>query len=281
MGLYDRDYMREEESGYRPRPPGAPWSPTIALLFVLGAVYLVQIVVGLGADRWIENQFGLSLAGIRSGCIWQFVTFQFLHGSIPHLLLNGITLYSFGRFMEQQLGRGRFLLLYFISGTAGGLLQILATWLLRQDPVVPAVGASAGIAGLLGAFMLAYPNLQLILFPLPFKIRAWTLLWIVLPISIIGTAFPNLPVLGGIAHAAHLGGLLAGGAFIRFRLKTKSQAPPPFLSKTPPPEEIAQDDFIRDKVDPILEKIAAHGIHSLSERERKVLEEARKRMGKS
>lgn len=282
MGLYDRDYMRDDQPGYRPKRAAAPWSPTIALLVVLGVIFVGQSVLRLKGNEWLELNFALSLDGIRSGHLWQLLTFQFLHGGFFHLLLNGITLFSFGRFLEGEFGRGRFLALYFISGTAGGVLQMVATWLLRQPAEMHVVGASAGIAGLLGAFMLSYPDLRLMVFPIPFKIRAWTMLWIVLPISILGTVWPNMPLLGGIAHAAHLGGLLAGGAFIRWAAKSpRPITPPPFLSQTPAAAkaETAKDDFIASEVDPILDKIAKQGIHSLTERERKVLAEAREKMG--
>ena len=299
MGLYDRDYMRDEEPGYRP-VRARPWSPTIGLLVALGAIFLAQgIVARLNGMPWsyflfgapagigvpldpLAANFALSLAGIKQWQLWQLLTFQFLHGGILHLLLNGVTLFSFGRFLERELGRGRFLALYFISGTAGGLLQVTATWLLRQNPDVPVVGASAGIAGLLGAFMLSYPDLRLMVFPIPFKIRAWTMLWIVLPVSVIGTVFP----FGGVAHAAHLGGLLAGGAFVRWNWGSRRHAtPPPFInapSDVPVQSkaEAAKDDFIASEVDPILEKIHTHGIHSLTEREREILAKARSQIEK-
>ncbi|MEY4386187.1 MAG: hypothetical protein RLY20_1470 [Verrucomicrobiota bacterium] len=281
MGLYDRDYMREEKPGYFSRPRrSAPWSATIILLVTLGVIFLVQVAMMLRGNRWMEYELGLSLAGILKGHIWQLLTFQFLHGSVLHIVLNGVTLYSFGRFLEQQLGRGRFLALYFISGTAGGLLQVLATMLLRQDASTPVVGASAGIAGLLGAFMLSYPDIPLMFFPIPFKIRAWTMLWIVLPLSVIGSIFP----FGGIAHAAHLGGLLAGGAFIRWtwRARRRPTPPPVIISSMPPPPKIvaSPNDYIASEVDPILDKIAKQGIHSLTDHERKVLETARSKMQK-
>lgn len=280
MGLYDREYMREDEPGYR-HVRSNPWSPTVALLIVLGAVFVIQFALQLKGSHWLDAHGALSLEGIRAGRIWQLVTFQFLHGNLLHLALNGMTLYSFGRFLEQDLGRGRFLALYFISGTAGGLLQVVATWLLRQDPAIPVVGASAGISGLLGAFILSHPEVRLMMFPIPFKFRAWSLLWIVLPLSVIGTVFP----FGGIAHAAHLGGLLAGGAFTRWTWTARRNLfPPVALDRTPEDEglkaaEKRTDEFIASEVDPILEKIHAHGIHSLTEREREILAKARSKIG--
>lgn len=278
MGLYDRDYMRDEEPAYRRSRPAKPWSPTIVILVVLGVVFVLQTLLHLKGSIWLELHFALSLSGIRAGHLWEVVTFQFLHAGFLHLALNGMTLYSFGRFLEVEFGRGRFLALYFISGTAGGILQMIAAWLLRQPPEIPVVGASAGIAGVLGAFILSYPDMRLILFPIPFKIRAWNLLWILLPMSVIGTVYP----FGGIAHAAHLGGLLAGGAFTRWAWKSRPTTPPPLFTAPPAPTraEKAQEDFIASEVDPILDKIAKQGIHSLTERERKILETAKARMEK-
>lgn len=281
MGLYDREYMREDEPGYRPVRPD-PWSPTVALLIVLGAVFVVQFALQWKGNFWLDTHGALSLTGIRAGQVWQLVTFQFLHGNLLHLALNGMTLYSFGRFLEQDLGRSRFLALYFISGTAGGLLQVIATWLLRQDPAIPVVGASAGIAGLLGAFILSHPEVRLMMFPIPFKFRAWSLLWVVLPLSVIGTVFP----FGGIAHAAHLGGMLAGGAFTRWTWAARrNKLTPPTLDPAPTDEirqaaEKRTEEFIASEVDPILEKIHAHGIHSLTEREREILAQARSKIGR-
>ena len=155
MGLYDRDYMREDEPAYRRRSPGAPWSPTIVLLVILGVVFVAHgIVANLAGIPWMiflgftsggdhlpldpmTKNFALSLAGVEDGRFWQLLTFQFLHGNLLHLALNGITLYNFGRFMEQFIGRGKFLTLYFLSGIAGGLLQVAATWLLHQPPTNP------------------------------------------------------------------------------------------------------------------------------------------------
>jgi membrane associated rhomboid family serine protease len=283
MGLYDRDYMRSGEVVYR-RPRSAPWSPTIALLVVLVIIFLFQNLMPIRAYRWFEQTFALSLEGIKQGYLWQFLTFQFLHGGFLHILLNGVALYSLGRFMEQVIGRGRFLALYFLSGIAGGALQTLVTLLLDHKDI-PVVGASAGIAGLLGAFALMYPHqrLTILLFVFPVNVRAAVLLWSFIGLSVFGVIAP----FGRIAHAAHLGGILAGLAYVRFSLRRPPSGPrfydgsaPPFISTTtspPPPSSPA--DFIASEVDPILEKIATQGIHSLTERERRVLDEARKRMG--
>ena len=281
MGLYDRDYMRDDEPGYRP-VRATPWSPTIALLVVLGVIFLGQTALHLQGSYWLEENFALSLDGIQHWRLWQLLTFQFLHGGILHIALNGITLYSFGRFMEQVLGRSRFLALYFLSGIFGGVLQVGATFVMRQPADITVVGASAGIAGLLGAFALMHPHQLVVLFPIPFKVRALTMLWIALGVSVVGTIVP----FGGLAHAGHLGGLLGGIAYVyanRQRKQTSynSSSIPPFLkTNTASPRVADPKDFIEREVNPILDKIATQGIHSLTERERKILEEARARMDK-
>ena len=284
MGLYDRDYMRSDDSGGFRRVTATPWSPTIALLVVLIAIFLLQMLLQMRGSFWFERNFALSLEGILHGHIWQLLTFQFLHGGIWHIALNGITLYSFGRVMERTIGYNRFLTLYFLAGTLGGILQIVATFVLRQPAYGLVVGASAGIAGVVGAFAMMYPHQGIILFPIPMPIKARTILWVAVGLSVVGTIIP----FGGVAHAAHLGGLLGGIAFVKYLRRGprswQQPAPrrtPPIINVSSPPSRPTEPaDFITSEVDPILDKIATQGIHSLTERERKILETARSRMGK-
>ena len=281
MGLYDRDYMRGPEPRFR-RFRVNPWSPTITLLVLLAVIYLVQWVMRLQGNHWIEYNLSLSLNGIREGAYWQLFTFQFLHDNGLHLLLNGVGLYSCGRAVEAILGRRRMLILYFLSGTAGGVLQIVISLLLRQNPDISVVGASAGISGLLAAFIMCQPDARLIVFPIPIPIRGWILLWIVVAVSIWGTVFP----FGRVAHAAHLGGLLAGGAFIRWSRRKQHHPDPDWLvpptPQKPPLAEPPADPKVGDddEVNAILEKINARGIQSLTDRERKVLDRAHSRLNK-
>src|SRR2546423_2115739 len=117
--LDDRSYMKSSPLERRP--------VTITLLIVLVVVYVIQSCLTLYGDYSINEWFGLSLDGIKHLRLWQLVTFQFLHEApMPfHLLFNCLGLYFFGRAVEDALGRGGFLLLYFLSGTLGGLVQLL------------------------------------------------------------------------------------------------------------------------------------------------------------
>jgi hypothetical protein len=216
-----------------------------------------------------------------------------------HLLLNCWAIYVFGREVEETLGRTRFLTLYFSSGVIGGLLQALAGVLLPDRFGGPMVGASAGAFGLVAAFATLYPERPLMLllfFIIPVSMRAKFLLLFSALLTVFGLVFP----MDNIAHAAHLGGLLTGLVFVRYathwnwhwpRLqRPRSQPVRPLVhaqrrvsapwgqKQGSADEDLPPDEFLSKAVDPILDKISAHGIQSLTERERRILETAREKM---
>jgi len=310
MGLADRHYMRQPS--YHPH-----WSATVALVIVNVFAFILQITVlppALGDDY-----LALSLEGIRRGFVWQLLTFQFMHGGWVHLLVNCWAIYVFGREVEQVLGKARFLTLYFSSGVVGGLFQMSGAWIWPSHfggAVVPVVGASAGGFGLVAAFATLGPERQLTMllyFVVPIKMRARSLLWLCLLLTGLGIAFPDSFFGGNVAHAAHLGGILTGFAWIklgwhrdyvrlpwealldrwrqRHPLKSRQRKrelveaasfkmPRWPRAESEDPADLPSEEFISREVDPILDKISAHGIQSLTERERKILEAARNRMAK-
>jgi membrane associated rhomboid family serine protease len=296
--LDDRDYMRDADS-YRPR-----WPVVNILLAVNVAVFvLIEVLqfyrIPADSDA-VSGMFALSLEGLRHGRLWQLVTFQFLHGGPLHLLFNALMLYFFGRAVEEALGRAGLLKLYFSSGVAGGLLQMLAAWWLPAHfgHSISVVGASAGVFGLVAAFAAIFPDriiTLLLFFIIPITLRARTLLWISAGLAVFGMVVPR----DTIAHAAHLGGMLAGLAFVKWFVHAERSPGRwrPFrrremarvrsgggvsLRRVPSEEggEPTTEEFISREVDPILDKISAHGIHSLTERERKILEAARNKMSR-
>jgi len=136
---------------------------------------------------------------------WQLLTSAFLHGGLPHIAINMFVLYSFGRMVERAVGSGRFAVLYFASVLAAGVVQLLVVTATADQGAVPTVGASGGVFGVLLAFAFLYPHaLVMLMFP-PIPMKAWVL--------VIGYAAIELTsgVLGtgqGVAHFAHLGGML-------------------------------------------------------------------------
>ena len=167
--------------------------------------------------------YSLSLNGLRAGAWWQTITFQFLHGGWVHLTLNLLLLHSIGPVLETTIGRGRFVLLYLISGSIGGLVHLLGAW---SSPALfghPVVGASAGICGVLAALSALYAEeeVRVYLFMIiPLKLRAKFLLLIVALISVLGVIVANGVIriprfgweipMGNVAHLAHLGGFVGG-----------------------------------------------------------------------
>jgi len=294
MALADRKYMRDT---YNP-----PRYATILMVGLIVAFVIESIFFfygGFNSFRYL----GLTASGLGQGYFWQLLTFQFLHAA-PwpwHVLFNCLGLYFFGRPVEEILGSKRFLTLYFLSGIVGGLVQVLTTIALPKHPDVPVVGASAGVCGMIAIFCSLQPMRELTawIYFFPVTVRARYFLWFLGLLSLFGVLVP----FDFVAHGAHLGGILVGIVFVRWfyqtnrlaelwhRLRGPRRSRPPVklrfpktapwqAGKPPRPDEPGGSDFITKEVDPILEKISAHGIHSLTERERRILEAARSRMEK-
>jgi membrane associated rhomboid family serine protease len=296
MAIADRHYMRDSDSG---RLGTAPVWLVILILNIV--VFFAEYARGRESYYYYRFlEYGaLSLDGVKHWYLWQFLTFQFLHDGLPHLVLNSVVLWSFGRHVEAALGRRAFLTLYLLSGFAGGAAQV-ALGLVSEKYAGPMVGASAGICGLVAAFALLHPNsIIYLLFVVPF--RAIYFLPLVIALSLLLLVLPGSK--DHIAHGAHLGGILAGIAWIRWSgaLQQRLERWRPFrarqrkrelvkaasvratrwpLARPQNPDELPEEEFISREVDPILDKISAHGIQSLTERERRILEAARNKMAK-
>ncbi|HUA67068.1 MAG TPA: rhomboid family intramembrane serine protease [Candidatus Saccharimonadales bacterium] len=304
--LEDRDYMRQP-AYYRPR-----LSFTVALLIANAVAFVIELVTcGYPPLLSSNNYFALSVKGLEYGYVWQLLTYQFMHVGFLHILLNCWAIYVFGQVIEDDLGPQKFLALYFSSGVIGGLTQVLGALVWPTHIGGAVVGASAAALGLVAAFATLYPERELTLllfFFLPVTLRAKYLLWGTALLSVFCILFPfsrlTLLMGGNIAHAAHLGGMLTGIVFVWQFVQgrwhwpqwgfspSRRTAPREFVvtragrgkfwqsaaGKTD--EEPSADDFVSSEVDPILDKISAHGIQSLTAREREILEKARNKMTK-
>lgn len=283
------------------RRPGSrfPWSVTVVLLVANVVAFIVQNVLYRFTNFPTNAYLALSVYGIGHGFFWQLFTYQFMHGGWLHLLLNCWAIYVFGRELEEALGWKSFLTLYFSSGVIGGLFQVLLGAIVGGAFALPVVGASAGAFGLVAAFAVLYPERTLTLllfFVIPVSLRAKFLLLFCGLLTFFGLVFPT----DNIAHAAHLGGMLSGIVFVRYAIHwhwphfPQRRARPfrPLVKvsrgdyggwghhKAVEDEDLPPEDFLSREVDPILDKISAHGIQSLTERERRILEKAREKMGK-
>ena len=154
---------------------------------------------------WPLASTGPGVPGMPSGFMpWQLVTYSFLHGNELHILVNMLGLYMFGSEVERVLGPRRYVTYYFVSVLAAAVAQLVMSTL-NPGPPYPTVGASGGIFGLLLAYGMFSPRriVMLIIPPIPMPARVFVIVYaaIELYLGVTGT-------LAGVAHFAHLGGML-------------------------------------------------------------------------
>jgi membrane associated rhomboid family serine protease len=176
------------------------------------AVFCAQLLLG----RWFES--ALALWPVQSGLFmpWQVLTYAFLHGSPLHLFFNMLGLWMFGSELERLWGARRYMHFLLASVLAAAAVQIGWTWVIGSR--VPTVGASGGLYGLLLGYGMLFPNRTIMpLFP-PIPMKAKVFVAIFGGIELLSGLFGG----SGIAHFAHLGGMLGGFLMIRY---WRGQAP--------------------------------------------------------
>ena len=183
---------------------------TQALLIANIAVYMLQAV----AEPMLVTYFALWPLNMPAGAPgfqpWQLVTYAFLHGNLMHLLFNMLALYMFGSDIERVFGQRRFTMYYFVCVVAAALAQLAVAGL--GSTAGPTIGASGGVFGLLLAFGLYFPRRMVMLIFPPIPMPAWLFVTLYGALELfLGVAGSN----AGVAHFAHLGGMLGGYLFIR------------------------------------------------------------------
>ena len=177
---------------------------TRVLIFVNAMVYLLQQM----APRAIDTLFALWPLGPLFQP-WQLITYAFLHASFAHIFFNMFALFMFGGALERFWGSGRFLVFYLVSVLGAAATQLAVQVLARTGE--PVIGASGGVFGLLLAFAWYFPRQRIILLFPPIPMPAW------LFVTLYGGIELILGVTGsqtGVAHFAHLGGMLGGAIMI-------------------------------------------------------------------
>lgn len=192
-------------------PPLPP--VTQALLLINVAMFCIDLFLG----PWFARLLALWPVGTGLFMPWQLGTYSFLHGGIGHLFFNMLGLWMFGSELERLWGPKRYLQFYFASVLTAALAQLVFAAVLGSPN--PTVGASGGLFGLLLAFGMLFPNRTIMpLFPpIPMKAKVFVALFggLELLLGVFGSST-------GIAHFAHLGGMLGGFLMIRF---WRGQAP--------------------------------------------------------
>ena len=276
MGLYDREYYR--------RSPGGSFASPLSGSSITKRLIILNVVVFV-VDQFLVNlarapQYSLSALGAfeltratRGLQLWRWVTYQFVHAHVWHLVFNMIALYFFGPLMERWWGSRRYLAFYLLCGISGAVLYALLVPFLGPGFMV---GASGSIFGILAGAALVAPD-QTVLFMmfLPMKLRTLALILMGVAAYTVFTAGPNA---GG--QAAHLGGAALGFVLMK-NPHWLGFAQRPLLRRRPVPGPVTRpppDAHARRKqeaeLDRILTKVKDQGLHSLSEKEKKTLRDA-------
>jgi len=190
--------------------PG-PLTPAIKILVIANvAVFLVTLV----APALIQSLGLWPKPLFEQGQIWRPFTYMFLHGGLFHILFNMLALWMFGVELERMWGTKYFTKYYFVTGVGAALTTMVLSFLPgdmgSQLYASNTIGASGAVYGILLAYGLYFPNrpiLMFMLFPLPAKVY----------VAIIGAIalLSSMSAGGGVAHVAHLGGLIAGYIFLK------------------------------------------------------------------
>lgn len=246
------------------------------LIFANGIIYLMTVLNG-GVGSFLISNFALIPSDIIYNFkIWQLVTYMFLHDpfGIWHILFNMIFLWMFGADLEREWGTKEFLKYYFITGVGAGLINLILS------PAIT-IGASGAIYGVMLAYALRYPdNMIYVYFLFPVKIKYF--MGFLILVQFFSTFSPYSD---GVAHAAHLGGIIVGYVYLKYWhlfFKVKNSVKNIFGSKSDKPNmkftQGGQDktEYYRRTIDELLDKINRVGYLNLTDEEKKLLEEGSK-----
>lgn len=174
---------------------------TRALILVNVAAFVLQQFIGIA----LQELFALWPHSSGLFRPWQLITYAFLHGSVAHIFLNMFALFMFGRSLELYWGARRFVIYYGVCVLAAALTQLAVegTGGLQE----PVLGASGGVFGVLLAFAWYFPKQRLILIPIPIPLPAWLFVTLY---ALVELVFGITGTEQGVAHFAHLGGMLGG-----------------------------------------------------------------------
>ncbi len=274
-------WFQDDNEPRRPRiPVRLPTTVVGALLVINIVVFLMQNIFYSIADIQFDFYLGLNCSKLLSLAfplfIYQFITYQFLHGGLFHILINMIMLWFFGKELESHLGSRRFLFLYLAGGVLGGIVFLL--WSLLPDgggTIV--VGASGAIYGIVVYTAMCWPQktVNVFLFPFMIPMKVFHLALLLVGISLVSGLFSHAGD-PGVAHFCHLGGALFGFLFYRYERACSDIIEGARRRKAM--KEKQNEEKREGEVDRLLSKIHEEGIGSLTQSERDFLNEASKKM---
>ena len=271
-------------TGNGPFPRLTPW---VGRLIAANAVVQLLLATLLTSER---VRFALEFApGMALRQPWTFFSYMFVHQGLLHLATNMLALYVFGTAVESRMGPRAFILYYLYCGVGAAMFALGLSQIYHLSPFV---GASGAVMGVALAFAMLWPEAEIFVFPIPIPIKARTLVLLLAASDLVLAKLAP----GGVAHEAHLGGLLFGFVFFKVQaLGRRRPAAEPrqvervVMAQAPARESApgpgapirsaprSGSDPVSAEVDRVLDKISAKGIGSLTPEERRFLDEVSKR----
>src|SRR5580765_2949300 len=263
--------------------------PTPVVARLIAACVVVQLLLAtLFTSDAVLSTLRLDPArGLRAP--WTLFTYMFVQAGLLHLAANMFVLYLFGTAVEARMGSRQFFLFYLYFGVGPA---VFALGLNQLTPLVPFIGASGAVMGVALAFAAYWPDADVMVFPIPIPIKARTL---IIVLALIDLVLARVTA-DGIAHEAHLGGLLFGWLYFRLAaLRQRRPGPQPRqVERVVMVQTASRDsesrgaapirqvprpgsDPVAAEMDRVLDKISAKGIASLTPEERRFLDEVSKR----
>lgn len=254
----------------------------VNILLVINAIaFFIDMLLN------ISSTFGLYYFESPAFRIYQPITYMFMHGGFTHIFFNMFALWMFGRMLEQAWGAQKFIIYYLVCGIGAAIIQEIGQFIGLINPMSMTIGASGAVYGILLAFGMTFPDEKLFVFPIPIPIKAKYFVLIYIAIELA----EGFGASDGVAHFAHLGGMLFGALlFIYWKNKYKRSS----ASKIK--MEVIYDSYSKDdksgysqtsdyeysttetadtsdyqKIDLILDKIKRNGYECLTEEEKTIL----------
>ena len=203
--------------------------PVVQNIIILTVLFfMAETILPARMGDWMFTNLGLYFWESGNFHLHQLVTHMFMHANLTHLFMNMFALWMFGRTLEYELGSKRFLIYYMVTGVGAALIQLGVTWLqvdsmssamfvdqakLQSLVYAPMIGASGAVFGVLLAFGMMHPNaiLMLLFPPIPIKAK-----YLVIGYGVLELFLGTTGLQSGVAHFAHLGGMLWGFFLLRY-----------------------------------------------------------------
>ena len=300
MGSYNRDYMRDDDPRFGGGGKFHPrhWTVITWLIVINVAIHLLQVM------QFDTERIGtMSRSELLSGHIYLLLTYQFVHANLTHLAFNMLVLFFWGPQLLRAIGPKQFLALYLGAGVFGGLVQVLYS----PNPVL---GASAAVVGVVFGLISLAPQQTvnlLLFFVIPIRTQMWKIGAFIVVIEVgmfLAQEVFNMRFgENGIANLAHLGGgvfgwfwITHGISFFNRRSRSTSREnrwSEAFGTKRVVEAEVQDGDrsseagknkksqpFVSNEIDAILDKISEHGMQSLTEEEKRLLQKSSEKLSR-